>query len=130
MVGEAFARKLASGQVDANAESADTWILTAPLLNLAARFREPPIADRKDEAGFLGKGNKVHWGNEAALRMIPAYERLKPNNLARRELDFWLVIENKLALLEGSTESPGCAARPATGSPARPQREAFGFAAG
>ena len=72
----------------------------APLTNLVACLGEPPIPNWEDEAGFLGEWDKVHWRDQAALGVTPPDERLKANDLPRGELDFGLVMENKLALVD------------------------------
>ena len=86
----------------------------APLAHLAARFGEHPVAERHDEAGLLGDGDEGRRLEEAALRMVPADQRLEAHELAVAQRADRLVLEVDLALARarGAARSRAAAARP------------------
>ncbi len=53
--------------------------------DLAAYFGQSPVADGQNQPALLGERNKVHGRDKPALGMSPANQRLKTDNLARRE---------------------------------------------
>ena len=54
MIGEAFTRELAGGEVDADAYGGVERVFIAPFLNLAARFTNSPVADGQNQPAFFG----------------------------------------------------------------------------
>ena len=53
-----------------------------PRRRLAAGLAQDPFADRDDEAALLGERNEVAGRDQAALRMLPAHQRLEADDLA------------------------------------------------
>ena len=72
----------------------------APTRVVAARMREHEVAEFVDHPGVLRDADELAGGHEAALRMLPAHERLEPRHPARGELDLRLVGDPQLVLVE------------------------------
>ncbi len=54
----------------------------AQRLPLAAGFRQHPVADRDDHAGFLGDGDEFTRLHQALLWIVPAHERFHAGHVA------------------------------------------------
>ena len=104
VVGQTLARELAGGEIDADPQGAVAGIFAAPGLDLLACLGESPVADGQNQPAFFGQRNEVHGRDESPLGMMPADERLKANDLAGGELDLGLVVEHKLAFVEGAAQ--------------------------
>ena len=61
-------------------------------------------AERHDQAGLLGERDELERGDAAAVRMVPAHERLDGDGLAGGEVDDRLVLDDELALLDRALE--------------------------
>src|SRR5262249_13179672 len=71
-----------------------------PTGGIAACLFEHPIAERHDQADFLGHRNKLFGRNQAALRMLPAQQCLKSADVAAGQIDEWLIVEFEFVALE------------------------------
>jgi len=71
-----------------------------PTGGVAACLFEHPIAEGHDQADFLGHGNKLFGRNQAALRMLPAQQRLKSADFAAGQIDQRLIVEFEFVALE------------------------------
>src|SRR5215471_17117208 len=81
--------------------SADRFTETLSGLGQAAAsahaFCTTPFAERIDQSGFLGQRNELVGRHQAALRMPPAYQRLRPAQPAGRDVDDRLIEQLELA---------------------------------
>ena len=75
-----------------------------PVLRLETGHSQHPLADRDDHPRLLGDGDKVQRGDQAADRVVPAQQRLKPGDLARGQIDQRLVVEFELISGDGVPE--------------------------
>ena len=75
--------ELAHGDVDAHAQPAQRGAVL-PLGGLTGRLLQHPPADRHDEAGLLGERDELQRGDQAALGVPPAQQRLEADDLLRR----------------------------------------------
>ena len=66
--------ELAGGDIDADDDAGAAEAL--PAAGVVAGLLEDPTADLGDLAGFLGEGDEDVGADEAALRVVPAHERL------------------------------------------------------
>ena len=67
--------------------------LVRPRGGVAAGLPEHPFAERHDQPDFLGDRNEFVGTDQAALRMVPAQQRLEAADLAARKLDQRLIVE-------------------------------------
>src|SRR3954447_19238321 len=74
--------------------------LPPPPRGLLAGALEQPLPQRADQPGLLGERDEVVRRDEAALRVLPADERLDAGDLPRRQLEQRLVVEDELLLVE------------------------------
>src|SRR5260370_36616201 len=72
-------------------------MLLLPSFHLKARLKKNPLTDRDDGARFLGHGYEVVRGDQPALRMLPANQRLKPHQEAGVQSHNRLVIYEEFA---------------------------------
>ena len=63
------------------------------------------MADRNNQAAFLGQGNELRRGNQAALRVLPTQQGLKAEDLLVG-VDYRLVEQAQLILLQGQAQVP------------------------
>ena len=68
---------------------------------LAAGFAHDPGADLDDEPGFVGQRNEAVRRHDAALRMLPAQQRLDAGRAAGHAIQDGLVVQEQLAALHG-----------------------------
>ena len=83
---------------------------------LRARLAQDPLAHRHDQARVLGERDEGVGREEAALRVLPAHERLRADDRARREHDLGLEVEDELPVVRRRAAGP-TPARGARGSP-------------
>ncbi len=65
---------------------------------------EHPVADRQDEAGFLGQGDEFRGRDRSLVGMVPTQERLGIDDIAGGEVDDRLVMHVELAVLQGAPQ--------------------------
>ena len=89
-----------------------------PGLRLAAGLAQDPGTQRMDEAARLRHRHELAGQHQAALRVVPAHQRLDRGEAAALEVELRLVVQHELAALERPAQ---LAARPAGGgAPRRP----------
>ena len=74
-----------------------------PSGGLSACGKKYPLADLSDQAGFLGKRNKQIRQDQALCRMLPANQRLHAAYLLSFGIDYGLIVEFQLILLNCAT---------------------------
>jgi hypothetical protein len=104
VVYESYARELACGEVDADADFLHPGAIALPLLELPAGLSEPPVSDGENEAVFLGLRDEFHGRDEATEGVLPANECFKADDAAGNEVDFGLVVEDELFLVKSGAE--------------------------
>ena len=92
---------LAGGQVDRDGERRSVGRFPGPLRGLAARGVEDGGADRDDESGVLGEMEELRGREDAELRVLPAQQRLDPDDLGAGEAHDRLVVDAELAAVDG-----------------------------
>src|ERR1019366_7391608 len=78
--------------------------LVAPAACLPAGLVDQPVAHRADQAEALGDGNEDSRADEAALRMVPAHQRLGTRDLAAWRVHLRLVEKLQLAFGKGAAQ--------------------------
>ena len=86
---------LAGGEVDGDVEGAGVGPLLVPVDRLAAGALLDPAPDRLDQAAVLGDRDEVAGFEQAALRVLPADQRLEAGDLAGAQADHRLVVEGR-----------------------------------
>ena len=94
--------KIAVAELDRRQIDGDLQRLR-PARRLAAGLAEHPFADLHDEPAFLGDRNEGCGRNHAALRMVPAHQRLEPDHLAV-DLRQRLIVQTKFVALDGRAQ--------------------------
>ena len=97
--------ELAGGQVDRHHQRRPARSRVAPSPRLAAGRLEDPPAERHDQAGLLGQRDERERRDQAAIGMLPADERLEPDDPVGRQVDQRLVVDTQLAALEARRRS-------------------------
>ena len=91
----------------------------APGRGLRAGGLDDPGADALDEAGLLGQRDELARGQEAALGVLPAHERLAPVDAAVERAHDRLPVQDELVALDGAAQPRGereaLGARPGSG---------------
>ena len=87
--------QLVRREIDRHAQAA-AHALGAPGRQLPAGFVEHPGAERFDHARLLGDRNELERRDHAALRMLPADQRLDAAQLAVAPIDLRLVVDLEL----------------------------------
>ncbi|MDQ3774896.1 MAG: hypothetical protein M3461_11300 [Pseudomonadota bacterium] len=100
--------QLARGEVDGYPGAREA--LPAPGRGLLARAREDPSSDGYDEPGLLGDGDELRGGDEPALRVPPAQQRLDTGDRQGPEIEQRLIVQRQLATLQ-TTRRPFSIAR-------------------
>src|SRR5690606_21712936 len=85
-VGKALVAELGRRHVDRDGQ-------LGPLARDRAGFVQDPVAERGDQAGFLGHGHEDLGRDPAAARMVPAEQRLEADDLAFAGIDHRLVVD-------------------------------------
>ena len=114
MIRQALARELPGREVDAHAQRLVFGIVLGPGPDLVAGFSQAPVANGEDQAGVLGQGNEVHGRQQAAFRVLPSNESFEPHDFQTAQLHHRLVVEDKLAAVDGAAEIR--VAQPRTGT--------------
>ena len=70
----------------------------APLARLAAGFMQHPFAQGNDVAAALSQRDEPARRQQAIRRVLPAHQRLHPDNPAARQIQLGLVVQHKFAL--------------------------------
>src|SRR5207244_1092672 len=78
--------------------------LISPRRGLAAGLSENPAADRHDQTNLLGHGDEAVREDDASRRVAPADQGLDADNLTALQVEYRLVEEEKLALLQRPAE--------------------------
>ena len=73
-----------------------TLDVLGPGRGLRAGGAQDPFAERHDQAGLLGDRDELAGGISAALRMLPAHQRLEAGEPAVAELELGLIVELEL----------------------------------
>jgi hypothetical protein len=97
LLGEVEVEHVAAREIDGHRE---LEALLAPGAALAQPRLEHVERERPDQAGVLGERDEVGGYEQAALRVLPAHERLHRAHAAVLEARLRLVIERQLAPLE------------------------------
>src|SRR6185295_17665109 len=92
--------ELARREVDRHADVRVIRELGLEVHRVAAGRLQDPEPERDDQAGLLGERDEVERRDEAALRVLPADERLEAVDRAGLQRDERLVVERELAVLE------------------------------
>src|SRR4051812_27379219 len=83
--------ELARREVHGHAQGLALSAALVPAHGLGARLLEHAMTERHDQAALLGDGDEVGRGDQAALGVLPANERLEADDLARARRDDRLV---------------------------------------
>ena len=75
-----------------------------PGLVLPAGFVQHPIADRHDQAGFLGDRNEFDRRHHAQRRVVPADQRFDREDAPRAQVDLRLIVQDELATRDGVSQ--------------------------
>jgi len=75
-------------------------VVRAPVQQLAGRVAEHAVADRHDEAGFLGQRDEIGRADQATLRMHPAQQRLGLVDAPAAQADDGLVVQHELVVVD------------------------------
>jgi hypothetical protein len=86
--------QLPGGEVHAHDDAAQARV--APRARLPARRIEHPVAHRVPESAFLGERHEALRQHQAAVRIVPAQQRLGPAHFSRIRIDDGLVMERQL----------------------------------
>ena len=92
--------ELLRGEVDRHRERRVVRAQALQRARRAAPLAQDPAADRDDEPGLLGEGDEVARGDEPALGVAPAHERLDPGDRAVVEPHDRLVVQLELVVDE------------------------------
>lgn len=101
IVDDAVVGQLPGGEVDRHPQIQS---LLSPLRRLAGGGLQHPLAQRADQAGLLGVGDELQRRDQAALRRIPAHQRFHAVHFTAARIDFRLVIQHQLILLQPFTQ--------------------------
>ena len=91
-------RELHGRDVDADADLAALRQPRLPDLDLAARLGEHPPSQWNNLPRLLGDRDELRRRDQAALRVLPADQRLDAEQIARVQFDDRLVVQQELAL--------------------------------
>jgi len=105
LVGEALLGELPAADVDADRDAVGRGQGTVQLGNLQAGLAQHPAADRVDEARLLGQGDELVGAHQAALRALPADERLKAHQAGVGQAHDGLVVHDELVALHGAAQA-------------------------
>ena len=75
-----------------------------PCAGLTHRRTHHPAGERSDQAGLFGQRDEAIGPDQPELGVLPAQQRLYPNQLARAAFDFWLVVQHQLLVLDRSPQ--------------------------
>ena len=92
--------ELAGGDVHRHQQPRPARPRIPPFPCLATGRLEDPSAERQDESCLLGQRDEGERGDEATVGMLPADERLEPDDAIRFEVDERLVVEAEFASLD------------------------------
>jgi hypothetical protein len=98
MAGETKVGQLGEGDVDREGQ------VIGDVFGCGEDGAEEFAGEEAVEAGFFGEGNELVWGDEAALRMLPAGEGFEAAEKAGAKLYEWLKVRNDLVAFECSTQ--------------------------
>jgi len=76
-----------------------------PSLVLDAGLVQDPLPHRDDQTGAFRDRDKIHRPDQAEFRVLPADQRFRPDDLAGRQINLRLVIEDELFAFECATET-------------------------
>ena len=80
VVGQSLARKLARGEIDADAQSVIVCVIAVPGLDLPAGFGKSPVADGENHAAFFCLRDECKGRDDAAFGVDPADESLNADD--------------------------------------------------
>ena len=92
------ATELAGRHVDGNPHRRQA--VGIPLHQLAGGFGQHPAAQRHHQAGALGHVDEIRRAEQAALRVLPAHQRLGADGAAAGQLDDRLIEQPQLAAFD------------------------------
>ena len=75
-----------------------------PRRHLMARLAQHLIGERDDEAGLFGDGDELRRRHHAAIRALPAHQRLQPADARRRQLHDRLIEDRELVALDRAAQ--------------------------
>ena len=93
--------QLARRDVDADVER---LVGRAPLRGCRARGTQHPFAERDNQRRLLGERYELARRQDSEPRVLPAHERLEPDDVERRQRDDGLELEQQLVVLDRSFE--------------------------
>ena len=96
--------ELPDGQVDADVERRIAGPQALYGHRLHACLAQHPAADRDDQPGLLGERDEVSGGDQAALGVVPAQQRLHPGDVAVGQPHDRLVVQLELATVQAALE--------------------------
>ena len=94
-------RELSAGEVDAEHERFVGRGLPLPPAQLAASFAQHPQPDWHDQPRLFRHRDELGREGEAALRVLPAHERLEARKPSRFQRDDGLIIDAEFFALDG-----------------------------
>ena len=101
---ESRLRELTQGQIDADLRpTAQAGGLLPPCAGLE-RLRQHQFPKRDDEPVLLGEGDERTRQGQAAVRMLPADERLGADEHPARKVDHRLEVQKELVALDGAAQ--------------------------
>ena len=103
-VGVGLVAQLARRRVDRDPRR---QVQRGPLRRLTARLLDHPGADARDQAGLLGVRDELVGRHEPLLGIVPAHQRLDPEQRARAEVVDGLVVEPELVLGQRAPQPRG-----------------------
>ena len=74
---------------------------------LRAGLAQHPFADGLHQSGLFGERDEQVGRHQAALRVVPAQQRLAADGAHRGEVGLGLVVDDELALFEGAVQGTG-----------------------
>ena len=86
--------ELFTGDVDADPADVDASI--TPGKELAAGLTEDVFTDGDDQSGIFGEFDEGRRAQQAALRMLPAYQRLDRADVSGAQVNLGLVVQDQL----------------------------------
>ena len=78
---------------------------SSPGSGLPARFAQDPCTDRQDEAAVFRDGNELRRRDRPPRGMRPAYQRFRPGNRSRPQIDLRLVVQRQFLPLQGAPQA-------------------------
>ena len=72
---------------------------------MPASFAQHPLADRYDQAAFLGNLDKLGRQNHPLVRILPTQKRFGAGNFTADKINFWLIVQQKFSVFQGPAQA-------------------------